>query len=148
MSRYSPGTKGFLQWVQTRLPRLYSDIKREFQDANQLAGLGLGLVDPTSMATTAPTSSSLSQTFMDIAQVAAQTYLTKTQIDAQKKILNMNLDRAKQGLTPLDINPANYGLPGPSVGVGMTEDTKKFLMFGGLGLAALFLVSQLKPSRR
>lgn len=142
------GQKGFFEWVQKRMPRLYADIRREFGDANQLHGLGLTTPDPVTMATTAPMTQTLSQTITDIANVAAQAYLTKQQIDAQNKILKINLQRAQQGLTPLDLNPATYGLPQPSFGVGLTEDTKKMLMWGALGVGGLWVLGMLKPSRR
>ncbi len=140
------GTKGLFIWMQRRLPRVYSEVRKEFRDSAQLNGLGLSS-DPLASATEAPASSTLVKTIADIANIAAQTYLTREQIQAQNKILNLNLQRAQQGLSMLDINPAQYGLQ-PSVGVGLTGDTKTLLMYGGLGIGALWLLSMATGSRR
>lgn len=46
----------------------------------------------------------------------------------------INLERAKQGLPPVDLATATVGLSG---------DTKKFLLYGALGLGALFILPKL-----
>lgn len=140
------GTKGFFIWLQRRLPRVYSEVKKEFRDSAQLNGIGLSS-DPIATATEAPASSSLVKTISDIANIAAQAYLTKEQIKSQQMILNTNLQRMQQGLSPLDINPAQYGLQ-PSVGVGLTGDTKQLLMVGAFGVGALWLLSMATGKRR
>lgn len=133
------GTKGFFLWLRSAMPRVYEDIKREFKDTAQLSGLGLS-ADPVNASTTEATSSSLAQTIKEIANVAAQAYLTKEQIQAQNKILSINLQRAQNGQDMLSIDPADYGLQA-SVGVGLTSDTKQMLMYGALGVGALWLLS-------
>lgn len=140
------GTKGFFIWLRSALPRVYDEVRKEFKDSAQLNGIGLSS-DPVTAATEAPASSTLVKTISEIANIAAQTYLTREQIQAQNRILNINLQRAQQGLSMLDINPAQYGLQ-PSVGVGLTGDTKQLLMFGGLGIGALWLLSMATGKRR
>lgn len=146
MTMYAKGTKGFFMWTRARLPRVYAEIKREFRDSAQLSGLGL-IADPVTASTEQAGSSSLANTIKEIANAAAQIYLTREQAQAQNKILNTNLIRMQQGLAPLDINPAQYGLQ-PSVGVGVTEDTKQLLMYGAFGVGALWLLSMITGSRR
>lgn len=135
------GTKGFFQWLQRAMPRVYSDVKREFADSARLSGFGLS-TDPIAMSTEAPPSSTLVQTIKDIANVAAQAYLTREQLQAQQRILNMQLTRVQQGLPLLDIDPTRMGVPQPSVGVGVTSDTKEFLMWGAAGFGLLWLLSK------
>src|SRR5262245_10743657 len=120
MAITATGQKGFFLWLRQAMPRVYTSLSQELADANQLHGLGITPPDPVAMRTSEPVSRPLSQTVVDIANVLAQGYLTKKQIDAQNKILNVQLDRAKQGLAPLDIDPATYGIPQPSFAVGMT----------------------------
>lgn len=139
------GTKGFLEFVQRAMPRTYHMMKRELKQGAQLQGLALS--DPTQAASEQPMSSSLANTLKEIAQVAAQTYLTKEQIDAQNRILNIQLQRAQQGLPLLAIDPQQYGLPSPSIGVGLTGDTKKLFMIGG-GVAAFLLLLNIFSGRR
>lgn len=140
------GTKGFFIWLKARMPRVYDEVRKEFKDSAQLSGIGLSS-DPIAASTQAPASSTLVKTISDIANIAAQAYLTREQIKSQQSILNTNLQRMQQGLAPLDIDPAQYGLQ-PSVGVGVTADTKQLLMYGGLGIGALWLLSMVTGSRR
>jgi hypothetical protein len=132
------GAKGFLQWLQKAQPWLYAKVKGKVPS---FVG-GLGLTAETAQTGSASATSSWSDTLKNLLTGASAAYLTKTQLDAQKKILDMQLTRAQQGLSPLDIDPSLYGLSGPSVNVGLTGDTQKLLMYGGLGLLGFFLLSR------
>ena len=57
--------------------------------------------------------------------------------DAQRRLLNIQMQRAAAGQPPLD--SSQYGL---GVSVGLGGDTQKLLMFGALGIAALFLLTK------
>jgi hypothetical protein len=70
----------------------------------------------------------------------SQAYLTNEQMKAQKKVLDMQLARAQAGLPPLDIDMRQYGLTGPSVGVGIESNTLKYLGWGAAALAAVYLL--------
>lgn len=63
--------------------------------------------------------------------------------DAQRRLLNVNIDRARQGLPPLDTS--QYGV---GVNVGLTGDTQKLVMWGAVGFAALALLGIIKLGRR
>lgn len=65
---------------------------------------------------------------------------TVSMADAQRRLLNLQLQRAQQGLPPLD--SSQYGL-GVSVGIG--NDTQKMIL---LGVGALALVLLLTARRR
>lgn len=58
----------------------------------------------------------------------------------QYQLMNLNIERAKQGLPPIDI--ASYS--GVGVNVGIAPDTQKLLLWGG---AALLLVLFLRNKR-
>lgn len=135
----TPGTKGFFQWMQRAMPRTYVGVKRELS-RNSPGLKGFGLVDPATTTSTAAPSSSLADTIREIATVAGQAYLTTQQVKAQQQILNIQLQRAQQGLAPLAIDPTTYGLPQPSIGVSLDSSTQKLLIYGGgaLVLAVLF----------
>lgn len=66
-----------------------------------------------------------------------QLYVTT---DAQRRLLNIQLDRARNNLPPLD--SSQYGL---GVNVGLSPSTLKTAAFVALGIGALFL---LMPKRR
>lgn len=137
------GMKGFLLWLKSAQPRVYNEYTRRMHA--QLAGFGdttSEIGDPAVLATAAPAPASWVTNIRDILLGASQVYLAKTQLDTQKKVLDMQLQRAQQGLAPLDINPATYGLQ-PTVGVGVSNDTKQLLIWGGVGLAAVYLLPKL-----
>ncbi len=66
--------------------------------------------------------------------VAGRVASTLIMTDFQRRLLNIQLDRAEQGLPPLD--PGQYGV---GVNVGLSPDTQKLLIVGGLALVGLFL---------
>lgn len=138
------GAKGFLNWLKRYQPAIYARIGKK-ADAITLAGLGLtSPTDPATGASTAMMSSTVADRLKDLVTVAAQVYLTKEQMDANKKILDFQLSRAQQGLAPLDINPAQYGVPTPSVSVGMADDVKTYLKWGGLVGGGYLLLKALR----
>lgn len=61
----------------------------------------------------------------------------------QTQAMKLNLDRAKQGLPP--INTASYA---PGLNVGLTPQTSNLLMYGAIGLAAVFVIMQFTKSKR
>lgn len=138
------------------MPELYSEVKRDFSRAraSTLNGVGvlplpagLSVIDPIAVSTQEPATRTFTQTITDIANVFAQGYLTREQAKAQQKILDTQLQLAREGKPPLDIDPSRYGVPGPSVGVGLTEDTKRLLMYGAGFAALLFIGSQVMRRR-
>lgn len=144
------GGKGLLLWIKANQPKLYAEfLKKRANVASKLNGLGntsltLGnlTLDPISTAPVgAPPPAWLSAVQQTLTG-AAQVYLTAQQLSAQKKVMDLQIERARQGLAPLDIDPMRYGLS-PTVGVGISPDTKKFLMWGGLGLLALLVLKKL-----
>lgn len=123
------GVRGLVDWIKIRQPYLYRRIGNSLE---RLARRPLG-DDATPPAT-------WSETLKNLVAVAGQALLSKSQLDAQKKILDLQLARAKAGLAPLDIDPATFGIAGPSVTVGISPDTKKLLMIGGVIAVAAFLL--------
>lgn len=71
-----------------------------------------------------------------------QTYskiaLALVQTDQQRKIMNLNIERARQGLPPVD--PAQYS--GLGVQVGLAPQTQNLILIGLVGLAAVILLAR------
>lgn len=61
----------------------------------------------------------------------------------QRELLKVQTERAKQGLPPLDTS--QYGV---GVRVGLSEDSKQLLIYGGVALLALAGLGILKFGRR
>lgn len=141
------GTKGFFQYIRRAMPRTYAHIERELRSTGQLQGMGLTAPTVAAVATETPPSSSLVDTIKELATVAGQVYLTREQMQAQQQILNVQLQRAQQGLPPLNIDPTTYGLPQPSVGISLDPSTQKILIYGGIGLAVALMLGLIGGGR-
>ena len=71
----------------------------------------------------------------------AQRLLTAvTMTSNQRNLMNVNLERAKKGLPPIDINQYT----GVGVNVGLAPQTQQLVMYGGIALLAIFLLNSLK----
>jgi hypothetical protein len=137
------GTRGFLMWLQQRQPYLYGRI-RDRIPAPQLAGLG-GTDPLIASAPTSSTSNSIVEGLKTLLLGAGQVLLTKEQMKAQQKIIDLQLERARAGLPPADIDPTQYGLPAPGFKVGVDADAKRMLYIGGgvaAGLLLLYLLTR------
>jgi len=53
------------------------------------------------------------------------------------QLSQLQMDRARRGLPPL-----NAALYGPQMGVGLTPETSKMLLFGALGIGALLMLTK------
>jgi len=74
------------------------------------------------------------ESWIDTAQ-RALTMLVMT--NSQRQLMQINLERARQGLPP--ISGAQAGL---SVGVEVGRDTRQLIMIGGVALLAVLLLSR------
>jgi len=132
------GIDGLIEWLRKYQPALLAKVGPKLQRM-QLSGLGLG-DDPSS------TTSTFADTLKQLLATGAQAYLTKTQLDAQKKIIDLQVTRAQHGLEPLDIDPTTMGVPNFSVGV--SKDTKNLALWLAGGAGLLVLASILTRPRR
>ena len=69
-----------------------------------------------------------------IARAASTLMMT----DAQRRLLNIQIDRASKGLPPLDAS--QYGM---GVNVGIAPATQKLIIFGGIAILAALLLPKL-----
>lgn len=60
---------------------------------------------------------------------------TVAMAETQRQILKAQLDRARQGLPPLQ--PSEYA---PAINVGLSPQTRNLLLYGGLALVAVLLL--------
>ena len=67
----------------------------------------------------------------------ARAMTTVVMADYQRDVLRLQLERARQGLPPLDA--AQYGA---GVTVGLSPSTQQLLILGGLGLLAVLFLSR------
>lgn len=142
MEKYGPGMRGFFAWMRTSNPKLFGATMTVIRSPGSLKGLG---ADPVSLTAAVnsptPAAPSVFDKISAALTTAAQTYLTTQQVKAQQSILKTQLQRAQQGLPPLDIDMAQYGAV-PTAQFGLTSDTRNLLIFGGLGIAAIFLLKR------
>lgn len=133
----SSGVRGLLQYVKTAHPDAYANLVATRPDlvrsGAQLDGLG---------DTGAP---SLIDKAASTANSIANAVLPFLQLNAQRKLLEAQVSRAKQGLPPLEVK--NLQLPAARVEVDAGEGIRagfarygKWLAIGALGLGALLLM--------
>jgi hypothetical protein len=144
------GTRGFLQWLQTNQPAIYRRARPTIvkQAGSALSLAGLGLTDPTTTAAETPAPTSWADSLKNIVMAASQAYLSREQIKAQSKVVDLQLNRARAGLPPLDIDLNSMGLQPPQVQVGVADNTLKMgaLVLGGLGL--LYVLGRVLGGRK
>lgn len=131
----------FLEWVKATHPRLYAAAEKKAGVTN---GAGLAAVE-----TKAQEGGGALDRLLSTIQTIAPMYI---QARAQQQVLDVQLDRMRQGLPPL--NATEYA---PAVQVGVDpalltsagEQLRPLLIYGGLALAGVFVFSQLaKRGRR
>lgn len=136
------GLRGFFAWLGATQPAIARAVFVKLNRGSTLAGLGI--TAPAAVtATEKPAAQSTVDKIKDLILGASQAYLTYEQMRAQKKVMDTQLSRAQAGLPPLDLNMEQYGLTGPSVNVGLNDTTRKVLIYGGIGLAAVYLLPKL-----
>lgn len=106
--------------------------------------------DPTiANASTSSASPSWLSSIGTAVSAATQAYLGIQQSKDAQTLFNTNLQRAQQGLQPLNANPSAYGITAPQVNVGLSSSTTTLLMYGGIGLGVILLLNVgLKASKK
>lgn len=139
----------FADWLRINHPKLFrqasirADIAMELRSQqNQANGLG---VHPADVDLSVSQSGSWVDTFMQVAGGLGATYLS---LDAQKRQLKINIERAQIGLPPIDV----AGSPVLTTEVQLDAATvskitqsaglqiNKLLLFAGAGLAIFFFM--------
>jgi hypothetical protein len=127
------GVAGLLGWIKAAHPTAYVKLEQTRPDlvkaGAQLDGLG-----------------DVSSTVANITNTAGQianAILPFIQLDAQRKLLKTQVQRAAQGLPPLEMS--NLSLPAQRVefDAGANVSTGvKYLLLGGAGIAVLWLLTR------
>lgn len=101
-------------------------------------------VDSVAPGTAAAIVNTSEKTGMDFIQSGLQVINSLVLADAQRRLLRIQLERAQQGLEPLDTS--NYGL-GANVSVGVQSDTQRMLWIGGAAVLAYLVFAQMRKGR-
>lgn len=134
--------RSFLDWLKQRQPEVFANLaytrpdlvspEMMFENAGFLGDVE---TDPEFVAD--------SQSVMDKSLDAIQKWLpTILQYDQQRRLIDLNIERAKRGETPID-----SGTLAPTVKVGVSNDIQRMLTFGlvgAFGLAALNIFTRNK----
>lgn len=95
--------------------------------------------DVSDVANSGSSTPSITSLITGIVGGISSLYLAKNQVDIQKQVTAIQLQRAQSGLPPLPISTAQLGVP--QVAIGLSTSTQSMLLWGGLGLGALVLLS-------
>jgi hypothetical protein len=145
----APGWPGFFGWAASVHPKLYNQLRVMDPDFVQAmeqqhnAGSAIlpGVAGDDVPAAAAPAKSQVAQ-FLQVATQAASAILPLVQ---QQKILKLQLQRAQQGLPPLDVGA--YVDPNQGVNVGINPATQKTLLWLGGGVLGAWLLSRVLGRR-
>lgn len=167
------GPKGYLIWLAQNQPERYAKVRERLKQhlpkdlgaymRGTLGGLGLEtqvqlqeigvdqslIADPVIAAAPQGASSSWADSLSNIVAALGVGYATVKKANTQAKLDSIQLDRVRQGLPPVPIDPTSLGLSTATVGVGLTGNTQKIVMWGGLGVLGVWLLTSLirRPSR-
>lgn len=140
------GMRGFFAWLHATQPGIARAVAVKLRAPATLSGLGI--TAPSEVTSTEkPVAPSVVDKVKDILLGVSSAYLSYEQLQAQKKVMDVQLQRAQAGLPPLAIDMEQYGLTGPQVSVGLSPQTKTLLIYGGIGLAAVYLLPKVIGKR-
>lgn len=124
--------QSFVNWLRDWNPNAYQQVESEAPEL--LEGLGAEAAAGVQNAG----GSSWADMFLKIAAPALQIY-------QQRKVMQMQLKRAEQGLPPL---PTEQLAPPPMAAkIGLDNSTMKMIGFGAVGLAAIVVLPKLMKRR-
>lgn len=123
------GTAGFIAWLRRDFPQAYAALATKRPDLLRADG-GLGQVAPPSR----------SQQIADFVMPLLQVY-------QQRQILKLQLERAKKGQPPVDVDA--YAAPATRVELEAGERTQRvgLLIAGALGLGAVAYFASRRRTR-
>lgn len=130
----------FMDWLKTDQPEIYADLVRKLET---------GEVGATTAQTTATATQPLWQRI-----VSGLSTLTATVAgaQAQKRILDLNIQRASQGLPPVDaasmapVVRTEVAIT-PEMAADLRAGASKALIYGGIAAAGLLLFSLMRKRR-
>lgn len=117
---------GFDNWAE---PPLYADASRAVPGS-----FSYGSPPPVESSSSPIDWNAAIQSVTKLIQTGQQAY-------AQQRIIDLNMERARAGLTPLD--PRNFS-PSAAVNFGLTPQAQQTLLYGALALGAVLLLSRRK----
>lgn len=139
---YQRGRRAGLVSYNRRQQRLLGSLGDATTDSLGSDALAPITIDPTiANASTSSASPSWLSSIGSAVTAATQAYLGIQQSKDAQTLFDTNLQRAQQGLAPLNANPAAYGIVSPQVNVGLSSSASTLLMWGGIGLGAILLLN-------
>lgn len=119
------GWPGFVQWLARTHPDVYGQARIINADAFDTASFGSDELSGWA--------DSLASTVTNVANAVLPVY-------TQKKLLDIQIQRAKAGQAPLDTSAYNSVQDSAAMRVGLASDTRNTLfILGGLAVAALLV---------
>lgn len=140
----TPGWPGFVGWLAATHPKLYNVVR--VSAPGIVAGIESNHTNGSVLAgdgDAAPNTSA--NALQTLAQTVVQAGAAILPLVQQQKVLKLQLERAKQGLPPLDVGA--YIDPNQGVNVGLTPATQKTLLWLGGGLAGALLLTRILGRR-
>lgn len=138
--------KAFFAWLAQRHPELLRAAIRQAkrEGAIEPFGFGVGQTETEAEKPAGETEKAWYERLLDtVTETAGKILPVYYQSKAQRELIELNLERAKQGLPPIE---STQVAPTIRTQVGIDPAVMNMLVFGGLGLA-VFLMAQRKGRR-
>lgn len=136
--------RSFIDWLKTNQPEIYAGVaytRPDLVSPDMLFEQSSFLGDVEEGAESTLNAQSVLDKTLDTLKEWLPMYY---QYSSQKSLIDLNIERAKQGLTPID-----SAMIAPTVKVGASSDIQKIAIFGLLGFFGLGALSILtRPKRR
>lgn len=145
--------KSHMLWLKSQHPKLYAAAQRRIGQGSgaTFSGLGATIADKEAAKAIATTTADKPGLFERFAQTITSLAPQYLQYRAQQDLLDVQLDRARQGLPPLrpqDYAPAVQLSVDPSMYSPALESIKPWLLPIGLGVVGLVLFKTFAGGRR
>lgn len=139
--------RSFMDWLKQKQPDVYAGLEMTrpdlvapdlvFRDSNFLGDAEEVTVAVSDQASSGFDVQAVATRALDILKESLPTYL---QYSTQKQLIDLNIERAKRGLAPVDSSTI-----APTVNVGVSSDVQKLVtlgLLGAFGLGALSLMTR------
>lgn len=120
-----------INWIRDKFPEIYQGLLMTRPDLTsaQMIFANTGFGDGETNVQNELTAASV---FNQLLDTVKQNYPAYLQYSMQKDLIAMNIERAKQGLAPIDSS-----MVAPTVNVGVSSDIQRLVQFGLFGFLAI-----------
>lgn len=132
----------FLNWLRKREPRIFKaalSARMNTEAMPQRTSIfGMGEIDPVTGLDLAPVAGD-DEWYEKLFSTVKEILPSVLQFQTGKELVELNIERAKAGLDPIDVSQIS-----PQLNVGIAPQTQKMIMYGGAAILALLALNMFR----